>query len=154
MSTFARLLFQSGNGTLTLAQPISEPPDSFSYDPANPVPTVGGRTLFYHPRLGPPGVFDQAKVEEREDVLVYTSEPLTKPLSFAGNAAAELFVSADVASLVLGKTVSGVTYLCRTGALKAKKVGGTWQIDRLDLERLRGVDDALQTAGTAAPRAD
>lgn len=66
----------------------------------------------------------------------------------------ELFVSADVASLVLGKTVSGVTYLCRTGALKAKKVGGTWQIDRLDLERLRGVDDALQTTGTAAPRAD
>ena len=49
----------------------------------------------------------------------------------------ELFVSAEVASVILGKSVSMVTYLCRTAALKAKKVGGTWQIDRLDLERLR-----------------
>jgi hypothetical protein len=49
----------------------------------------------------------------------------------------ELFVSAEAAAMVLGKSISGVTYLCRTGALKAKKVGGTWQIDRVDLERLR-----------------
>lgn len=54
----------------------------------------------------------------------------------------ELFVPADVAALVLGRSISGITYLCRTGALKAKKVGGTWQIDRLDLERLRGKDVA------------
>jgi hypothetical protein len=52
----------------------------------------------------------------------------------------ELFVSAEVASVILGKSVSMVTYLCRTSALKAKKVGGTWQIDRLDLERLRADD--------------
>jgi hypothetical protein len=49
----------------------------------------------------------------------------------------ELFVSADQAAMVLGRSASMITYLCRTGALKAKKVGGTWQIDRLDLERLR-----------------
>lgn len=49
----------------------------------------------------------------------------------------ELFVSAEEASVVLGKSASMVTYLCRTGALKAKKVGGTWQIDRLDMERMR-----------------
>lgn len=49
----------------------------------------------------------------------------------------ELFVSAEEASVVLGKSVSMITYLCRTGALKAKKVGGTWEIDRLDMERMR-----------------
>lgn len=49
----------------------------------------------------------------------------------------ELFVSADEASVVLGKSVSMITYLCRTGALRAKKVGGTWEIDRLDMERMR-----------------
>lgn len=49
----------------------------------------------------------------------------------------ELFVSADQAATVLGKSVSMVTYLCRTGALNAKKVGGTWHIDRMDMERLR-----------------
>jgi hypothetical protein len=30
-----------------------------------------------------------------------------------------------------------VTYLCRTGALKAKKIGGTWQILRKDLEAMQ-----------------
>jgi hypothetical protein len=49
----------------------------------------------------------------------------------------ELFVSAEQAAMVLGKSVSMITYLCRTGAIKAKKVGGTWQIDRLELEQLR-----------------
>jgi hypothetical protein len=49
----------------------------------------------------------------------------------------DLFVSAEVASVVLGKSVSMVTHLCRTGALSSKKVGGTWQIDRLALEQLR-----------------
>ena len=49
----------------------------------------------------------------------------------------ELFISAEQAAVVLGKSVSMVTYLCRTEALRAKKVGGVWQIDRLDLERMR-----------------
>lgn len=62
----------------------------------------------------------------------------------------ELFVTAEVAALVLGKSISGVTYLCRTAALKAKKVGGTWQIDRLDLERLRGSVDSTFGAGARA----
>ena len=58
----------------------------------------------------------------------------------------ELFVSAEEAAVVLGKSVSMITYLCRTGALKAKKIGGTWEIDRLDMERLR-------TTGTEEKRA-
>jgi hypothetical protein len=49
----------------------------------------------------------------------------------------ELFVSAEQAAMVLGKSVSMITYLCRTGALNAKKVGGTWHIDRTDIERMR-----------------
>lgn len=49
----------------------------------------------------------------------------------------DLFISAEAASVVLGKSVSMVTHLCRTGALGAKKVGGTWQIDRVALERMR-----------------
>jgi hypothetical protein len=54
----------------------------------------------------------------------------------------ELFVTVDVAAGVLGKSPSGITYLCRIGALKAKKVGGVWQIDRVDLERVRSIESA------------
>jgi hypothetical protein len=38
---------------------------------------------------------DQRALEDRDDVLVYTSDVLTEPLSFAGNVEAKLFVSAD-----------------------------------------------------------
>lgn len=64
----------------------------------------------------------------------------------------ELFVSAEQASLVLGKSASMITYLCRTGALKAKKVGGTWQIDRLEIERMRTAAAQEGEAGTASTR--
>ncbi len=59
----------------------------------------------------------------------------------------ELFISAEQAALVLGKSVSMVTYLCRSGALRAKKVGGTWQIDRLDLELMRSENRQENSGG-------
>jgi hypothetical protein len=49
----------------------------------------------------------------------------------------DLFVTTDIAATILGRSASDVTYLCRTGAIKAKKVGGVWMIDRLDLEQHR-----------------
>jgi hypothetical protein len=64
----------------------------------------------------------------------------------------ELFVSAEQAAIVLGKSVSMVTYLCRAGALRAKKVGGTWQIDRLDLERMRNQDQREKSGGDGVQR--
>ena len=50
----------------------------------------------------------------------------------------DLFVTTDIAAAILGRSASDVTYLCRTGALRAKKVGGVWMIDRLALEDHRG----------------
>ncbi len=49
----------------------------------------------------------------------------------------ELFIPTETAALILGKTPSMVTYLCRTGALPAEKIGGTWQINRKGLEAKR-----------------
>lgn len=66
----------------------------------------------------------------------------------------DLFISAEAASIVLGKSVSMVTHLCRTGALRAKKVGGTWQIDRVALERIRPRRTVGAGPATVMPRAD
>ncbi|MEY2822219.1 MAG: Cocaine esterase, partial [Verrucomicrobiota bacterium] len=41
------------------------------------------------------GPVDQRATEDGKDILVYTSEPLTAPLTFAGNAEARLYVSTD-----------------------------------------------------------
>lgn len=66
----------------------------------------------------------------------------------------DLFISAEAASIVLGKSASMVTHLCRTGALSAKKVGGTWQIDRVALERIRPRRTMGGAPTTVMPRAD
>ena len=61
---------------------------TYTYDPKNPVPTVGGQNL-----LLPKGPMDQRKVESRPDVLLFTTEPLTEPLEVHGRIIAKPHVS-------------------------------------------------------------
>jgi putative CocE/NonD family hydrolase len=62
----------------------------YSYDPANPLPTVGGQNL-----LISKGPMDQRPVESREDVLVFSSAPLSEPFEITGRITAHLWVSSD-----------------------------------------------------------
>ena len=70
----------AGDGTLSPAAPEAAPADHFTYDSANPVPTQGGNNLIAIPA----GPFDQSAIEQRADVLVYTSAPLEKALEITG----------------------------------------------------------------------
>ncbi|MCH2210550.1 MAG: CocE/NonD family hydrolase [Fuerstiella sp.] len=84
-----------GSGKLNRTPPVeNELCDSFRADPDDPVPAcpVSESQSVMSATWAP---VDQRPIEERDDVLVYTSSPLTAPLTFAGNAKAELFVSAD-----------------------------------------------------------
>ena len=72
-----------GDGGLDRVVPAGERPDVFLYDPNNPVPTNGGALCCYPPKL-PPGTFDQTCIEERSDVLVYASAPLTEAIEVTG----------------------------------------------------------------------
>jgi putative CocE/NonD family hydrolase len=58
-----------GSGSLSTSAPASEPSDKFTYDPAKPVPTIGGPLCCDGAHLAP-GPRDQRSVEERGDVLV------------------------------------------------------------------------------------
>ncbi len=77
-----------GDGTLSTVPPGDEPSDSYIYDPDDPVPTLGGCTLVI-----PQGVYDQRPVEERRDVLVYTSEPLERDMEATGPVTVKLVAS-------------------------------------------------------------
>jgi len=68
--------------------------DSFVYDPANPVPTVGGPLCCdaYHLPAGPR---DQKAVEERKDVLVYSSMPLEGDVEVTGPVTLDLYASSS-----------------------------------------------------------
>ncbi len=77
-----------GDGRLSPIGPTEEPQDHFVYDPDDPVPTCGGNTLIIST-----GVQDQRRVEERHDVLVYTTEPLIDPLEITGPIVVKLFAA-------------------------------------------------------------
>jgi putative CocE/NonD family hydrolase len=79
-----------GNGRLNPDKPAQEPPDRYVYDPHDPVPTRGGNTLVI-----PMGVYDQRPVEERRDVLCYTSEPLTRALEITGPITVTLYATSS-----------------------------------------------------------
>jgi putative CocE/NonD family hydrolase len=73
----------NGSGILTGSAPGNDfPNDTFVFDPMNPVPTIGGANFHFFPDVL--GVKDQRVIEERSDVLVYTSEALASDLDICG----------------------------------------------------------------------
>jgi putative CocE/NonD family hydrolase len=83
----------NGNGFVSLEKPReSEPADYFFYDPAAPVQSLGGHSCCY-PQATPMGPSIQRDVELRNDVLVYSSEPLEQPVWVAGTVTARLFAA-------------------------------------------------------------
>ncbi|MBF6559307.1 MAG: CocE/NonD family hydrolase [Candidatus Binataceae bacterium] len=83
-----------GDGALATDTPGAEPPDSYLYNPLSPVPTMGGGLCCY-PNSVPGGAFDQAAVEHRADVLVYSTEPLAEDLEVTGPVKLTLYASSS-----------------------------------------------------------
>lgn len=77
----------TGNALLLEPAEAAEGDLTFGHAPADPVPATGGR----HMTL-PSGPFDQQALEARPDVLVYTSEPLSKPVEVVGRVFARIWV--------------------------------------------------------------
>jgi predicted acyl esterase len=79
-----------GDGLLSQTDPKTEPPDEYDFNPANPVPMKGGRNLFLIS-----GKHNQLKVEERPDVLVYTTERLTEGIEVIGEIKLEFYAASS-----------------------------------------------------------
>jgi putative CocE/NonD family hydrolase len=84
----------NGDGVLAAASPELDKPDSFVYDPANPVWSYGGNVCCTGNAVAA-GAFDQRKMEARNDVLVFTSEPFKIGTELSGPITPTLFVSSD-----------------------------------------------------------
>ncbi|MGQ4809646.1 Cocaine esterase [Candidatus Entotheonellaceae bacterium PAL068K] len=72
-----------GDGVLNPQLPGDEPVDSYVYDPRNPVPTRGGGLCCW-PAAVPGGAFDQRSIQDRPDVLVYSTPPLEREIEVTG----------------------------------------------------------------------
>jgi hypothetical protein len=83
-----------GDGRLVLDPPERDLPDTFTYDPLNPVLSYGGNVCCTGNAITA-GAFDQRKMEARQDVLVYTSDPFPDGVELTGPITPTLYVSSD-----------------------------------------------------------
>ncbi len=79
------------DGTLKAEAPTADQAKlSYQYDPNDPIPTLGGRNLSLRQ-----GSLDQRPIESRDDVLVFTTGPLTEPIEVTGRLLAKLYIESD-----------------------------------------------------------
>jgi len=84
-------LYLQASGLLAdTPQPSGPASTSYLFDPNDPVPTIGGANLNID--MGP---MDQSAVEDRDDVLVFRTEPLVEALETAGEVLVDLWISSD-----------------------------------------------------------
>jgi putative CocE/NonD family hydrolase len=81
----------AGDGTLDSTMQTAGPPDKYSYDPKDPVPSIGGRFQ----QVVAPGPRDQRPVLDRKDVLVYTTAALTSDVEVTGPISVTLFAASS-----------------------------------------------------------
>lgn len=94
LSSAGRANTMNGDGALVAAPPAADRPDRFTYDPMNPVTSYGGNVCCTGTAIQA-GSFDQRKMETRDDILVYTSEPFASGLELSGSITPTLYVSSD-----------------------------------------------------------
>jgi uncharacterized protein len=115
---------RSGTGTLSTEAPGKESFDSYTYDPADPVPSRGGPICC----TGDPhadGSYDQSKIEMRPDVLVYTTPVLKDGVEVTGPLKVVLSVSSsardtDVTAKLVDVYPDGTAYNVQEGILRLR----------------------------------
>ncbi len=89
-STTSTYYFHEGNG-LSVDEPKEQQASAtYTYDPNNPVPTQGGGNLKLKK-----GSMDQSDVENRKDVILFTTPVLTEPVEATGRIRVKLWANSD-----------------------------------------------------------
>jgi uncharacterized protein len=115
--------FLHGSHALSAAAPESETPESYDYDPENPVPTIGGR-LCCGAQI-PPGPADQRPNEGRPDVVIFSTPPLDRDTEVTGWIRAEIHaatsaVDTDFTALLADVDPSGYARFLTDGIVRAR----------------------------------
>lgn len=86
----SQTFFLTSDGGLKRDPAAERTPLQYTFDPRDPVPTVGGNNLFL-----PRGPMDQRKLASRRDILRFETDVLEVPMEIVGRVWAELSVSTD-----------------------------------------------------------
>jgi len=112
--------FGKGGGLSTERPAAGEAVAEYTFDPADPCPTIGGRNLTI-----PAGPMNQNPIEGRKDVLTFTTAPLEAPLEVTGRVVARLFVASSAVDTDLSVRLSdvypdGASYIMTDGILRLR----------------------------------
>ena len=91
------------SGRLSEGAPEGFVEDAIVADPWRPAPSIGGHNA------EPSGMQDRSDVDNRNDVLTYTSDPFSSPLTLAGDVDLTLAVRSDRPSFDVSAVLSRVT---------------------------------------------
>ncbi|HMP28581.1 MAG TPA: CocE/NonD family hydrolase [Saprospiraceae bacterium] len=83
-----------GDGKLSATVQKKDAPDSYYYDPMNPVLSNGGNVCCTGDAIQG-GSYDQRITETHQDVLVYSTEPFAEGVELSGPIEATIYVSSD-----------------------------------------------------------
>ena len=116
-------------GALSTDAPGAAEPETYEYDPANPVQTIGGRLCCGNHQL-PPGPADQRPNEDRPDVLIFSTPPLAQDVEATGWVRATLYASSsavdtDFTALLADVEPSGYARFLTDGIVRARYRNGT-----------------------------
>jgi putative CocE/NonD family hydrolase len=115
-----------GGGRLTRDEPADEQPDQYVYDPHDPAPTIGGPTSLPARMMKMnSGPLDQSRLENRDDVLVYSSDVLEQPLEVTGPLvlvlhAATSATDTDLVAKLTDVRPDGSSVILAEGVLRAR----------------------------------
>ena len=125
------------DGWLSTEPPGDEPPTKYRYDPDRPVPTLGGN----HSSPDIPGILcvgavDQRPNERREDVLVFTSHPLTVDTEATGPIEVKLYAASstldtDFIARLIDVYPDGTAYNLTEGIIRARFRQSIWEPPKL-----------------------
>jgi putative CocE/NonD family hydrolase len=125
------------HGALSTASPAAEEtPEAYEYDPANAVPTIGGRLCCGNNQL-PPGPADQRPNEGRPDVVVFSTPPLEKDIEVTGFIHAKIYaessaVDTDFTAMLTDVEPSGYSRLLTDGIVRARYRNSTAKAEPIE----------------------
>ena len=97
-------MFLAPEGRLESTLPeVSKHSVKLTFDPSSPVPTKGGRNLTI-----PAGPADQRDVEQRTDVISFTSDKLSRPMPIVGLVTAQIAMAVDAPDADISVRLSDV----------------------------------------------
>jgi putative CocE/NonD family hydrolase len=110
-------------GVLTEKAPRKSPPSEYEYDPANPVPTLGGRLCCGTAMT--PGPTDQSPNDGRLDVLVFSTPPFVRELEVTGFVSVDLYAASsapdtDFTALLVDVGPDGYARFLTDGIVRAR----------------------------------